>query len=199
MSRAMEKSLNGLKGLGRLEKAAIITALIIFLSLGTYLWLSIPARPEIRLANFSENKIKDLVKEKANLDIQVIKINKRDGSVSVIYFDDTAFDEKAVVYIAARDSKTIMSLLFGMAGVNKVKVTQSGSFLSDSGERDIEPTVSITLTRDKADKIDWNTVNTANKAELIGLASDVYINPAIKEQIDAKDILDALAKQRSSH
>lgn len=195
----MEKSLNGLKGLGRLEKAAIITALIIFLSLGTYLWLSIPVRPEIRLANFSESKIKDLVKEKTGLDIQVIKINKRDGSVSVIYFDDSAFDEKAVVYIAARDSRAIMSLLFGMAGVNKVKVIQSGSFLSDKGERDIEPTVSITMTRDKADKIDWNTVNATNKAELIGLASDVYINPAVKEQIDAKDILDALAKQRSSH
>lgn len=183
-------------GSRRVTKVTLVlmTLVIIGVAAGFYTVSTIQHNTP-KLAGYTESRLANHVKKKTGLNIAEVKIDKKTGLVSVSYLEDNLYDENGAVYVIARDAKAIMPLLFEIEGVKKVKVVELGTFVDDQGNSNVETSVSIVVKKSRAEEIDWDAVNTENKAELISYASELYINPAIKAEITNEDILRSIVTQ----
>jgi len=183
-------------GLQRFTKFSLVLIVLIVIGVaaGFYMVETIQHSTP-KLADYSENKLTDYIKKKTGLNIIEVKVDNKTGLVSVSFLEDNLYDENGAVYIIARDARVIMSLLFGIEGVNKVKVAELGTFMDDQGNSYVETSVSIVVEKSRAEEIDWDAVNAKNKAGLIGYASELYINPVVKAEITNEDILRSIVTQ----
>lgn len=175
--------------------AQVLTALVIIGVVAGFYMVSTVQHSTPKLTSYTESKLANHVKKKTGLNIVEVKIDKETGLVSVSYLEDDLYDENGAVYVIARDAKAIMPLLFEIEGVKKVKVAELGTFVDSHGNSSIETSVSIVVKKLRAQEIDWDAVNAENKAELIGYASELYINPVIKAEITNEDILRSIVNQ----
>ncbi|HZD59497.1 MAG TPA: hypothetical protein VE439_03445 [Anaerolineae bacterium] len=139
------------------------------------------------LADFTEEKLEAFVEDKTGLGVMEVVVSKPKGAVSVSYFDDNIWDEDDALISAVRYSEEIMPILFKLSGVNEVRVIELGTFVNEQDERSIEPSVAITINKTMADRINWDEVDSTNKVGLIYLASDVYVHPEIRAQINYEE------------
>lgn len=156
-------------------------------------------KKKVKLSEYTEDDIKKLVKENTSLDIRDVILSELDGFVSVSYFTETIWDENDAVFDLARRSVDIMPLLFKIAGVKNVKVIELGSFTAQdkygNESKDVLPSVAITITKADADKINWTGINNRNRAGIVALATDLYMNPSIRANLNNEDISEALYEQ----
>jgi len=196
MKRARER----LKGSHWIAKVTAIFMLLIAIGfVGGIFAVNNAKNPGPKLDDIPEDRLEAFLIDTTKLDIREVKIDKPNGLVSVSYFEDDISNENNTIYIIARDSVEIMPKLFTIAGVKSVKVIQLGIFLDEQGNRSVEPSVAITMTREKADKINWDEVNSTNRAGLIALASELYIDRSIRSEISEQDILNAIITQLSTN
>ena len=88
-----------------------------------------------------------------------------------------------------------MEKLFGITGVEMVIVDLENTFTDAYGQEEKERAVSLTITKETADKINWENINASNRAGLLRVADDFYIHPGILKNIDNEDIAQAIAVQ----
>lgn len=183
-------------GLQRFTKVTIVLMVLVIIgAVAGFYAISTIQQHTPKLADFTESKLANHVKKKTGLNIVEAEIDKGAGLVSVSYLEDDLYDENGAVYVIARDARAIMPLLFEIEDVEKVKVVELGTFVDDQGNSSVETSVSIVVKKTRAEEIDWDAVNAENKAELIGYASELYINPAIKAEITNEDILRSIVTQ----
>ncbi len=157
-----------------------------------------PAKPSVKISDFSKTRLKRIIEDSSGINISSIKADKRSGLVIVSYFDDDARDENAIMFSLSLVSARIMSPLFRIDGVKKVKVVELGTYIDDAGGGTVDESAAITVSKKKADTLSWNKVNLNNKAGLLAQATELYINPSIKNQVDDLDVLNAIITQLSS-
>ncbi|PIU27633.1 MAG: hypothetical protein COW32_03500 [Candidatus Aquicultor secundus] len=157
-----------------------------------------PAKPAVKISDFSESRLKTIVGDSSGIGISEVTINKRSGLVTIFYIDDSARDENAIMFSLSIAAVRIMPPLFKIDGVKKVKVVELGTFMNDAGDSSVDQSAAITISKKKADMLDWGKVNLKNKAGLLAEATELYINPAIKNQIDDLDVLNAIIVQLSN-
>lgn len=157
-----------------------------------------PAKPTVKISDFSKTRLKKIVEDSSGIGISNIKVDERSGLVTVFYIDDEARDENAIMFSLSLIAVRVMPPLFKIDGVKKAKVVELGTYMDDAGESTVDESAAITISKKRADMLDWNKVNLDNKAALLAQATEIYINPSIKDQIDDSDILNAIVAQLSS-
>lgn len=179
---------------------AVILVLVIALVglIGSYYTTDKPVKPKAKISDYSERRLERTVEHSSGVGISGLKIDKRSGLVTVFYLDDDAHDENAIMFDLSLAGVRIMPSLFKISGVNTVKVVEIGTFLDNAGNSSIDQSAAITISRKKADMIDWDKVNDKSNAGLIAEATELDINPTIKSEIDDLDVLNAIIVQLSN-
>ncbi|MBS3910055.1 MAG: hypothetical protein KGZ93_10625 [Actinobacteria bacterium] len=182
-----------------LEKTLLgVVILVVLAVVGVTLFPRGNSSDGVPLATIDVKQVKDYLLDNTDLEITDVEKDPAKNLITVSYFNDDVEDDDEVLFDIANDSTKVMPLLFEMTGVERVKMVQFGTFINRAGESSVEISAAVTLTREKVKEIDWNTVNSTNRAGLIAEAAEVYIDPEIRAQLDNKELLDSIIAQLST-
>lgn len=182
------------------EKAVLVVVLLVVLAVVAITLFPRDDSPNgALLATVDVGQVKEYLLKNTDLDITAVAKDPAKNLISVSYFNDEVKDDDEVLFDIANDSTKIMPLLFEMTGADKVKIIQFGTFMNQAGESSVEISASITVTREKIKDIDWSTVNSANRAGLISKATEVYIDPEVRAQLDNQELLETIITQLSTN
>ena len=183
-----------------LQKAALIAVLLVVLVVSAMTLFPRDNSDDDRLlAIINTEQVKEYLLENTDLEITAVDKDIVNNLLAITYFNDDVEDDDEVLFDLANDSTKIMPILFETTGCEQVKVVQLGTFMNQKGESSVEISAAITLTKVKAEKIDWITVNDTNRAGLIGEAKEVYIDPEVRAQLDNKELLETIILQLSTN
>jgi hypothetical protein len=183
-----------------LEKTVLgVVVLVVLIVVGVTLFPQDDSEEGVLLATIDPKQVKEYLQENTDLEITDVTKDPVKNLITVSYFNDEVKDDDEILFDIANDSIKIMPLLFEMIGVEQVKIVQLGTFMNQVGISSVEISAAITLTREKAKELDWNTVNSANHAGLIAEATEVYIDPEVRAQLDDKELLDTIITQLSTN
>ncbi|MDP2211031.1 MAG: hypothetical protein Q8J63_04765 [Candidatus Aquicultor sp.] len=183
-----------------LEKTALgVVILVVLVVVGVTLFPRNDSGDGVLLATIDVKQVKEYLLDNTDLEITDVKKDPVKNLITVSYFNDEVKDDDEILFDIANDSTKIMPLLFEMTGADKVKIVQFGTFMNQAGDSSVEISAAITLTREKVKEIDWNTVNSTNRAGLIAEAAEVYIDPEVRAQLDNTELLDTIIIQLSTN
>lgn len=163
---------------------------------------TIMTQVKAKLAEFAEQDLKSFIKQETGLDVKEAKIDKVGGLVSISYLNDLASDcDVAICSIADYSYKVIPACFNKLAGTKSVTIIEllparDWADAGDSGGN--APCISITITENDMDKIDWHSVGSGDKIGLIAKASDLYIHPSMRTNITDAEITKALINRNTS-
>ncbi|MDI6817024.1 MAG: hypothetical protein QME41_07525 [Actinomycetota bacterium] len=183
-----------------LEKTALgVVIIVVLVVVGVTLFPRNDSTDGVLLATIDVKQVKEYLLDNTDLEITDVEKDPVKNLITVSYFNDEVKDDDEILFDIANDSTKIMPLLFEMTSVEQVKIVQFGTFMNQAGVSSVEISAAITLTREKVKEIDWNTVNSTNRAGLIAEAAEVYIDPEVRAQLDNTELLDTIITQLSTN
>lgn len=109
----------------------------------------------------------------------------------LIEFETDFWDENDSVFKTNKAASKMMPLFFETDGVKAVNVQLNADFTDQYGKSEKSKAVAIELTKETADKVDWDNILSTNRAGLLNIADHKYIHPGTLKNIDNEDILAA--------
>jgi hypothetical protein len=116
-----------------------------------------------------------------------ISVTLNNGNVTINYAESDGLytDETDLVEFMATDSAYIMPKLFSNPNVSNVTLTRYVYFTGAYGNQTLEPAVSMTITRDTENKINWNNMQNEPYQNIYDIADSYYIAPSIYYKLPA--------------
>lgn len=109
-------------------------------------------------------------------------VDVQNGVVTITYDLGFVNDNDDIILKTSEDSIRYMQKLFKDNRVTSVTVISSGEFTDQYGKDKVEEAVRITITKETANKIDWNGVNnmlSSDKGDLLKISDSYSINPSV--------------------
>lgn len=106
--------------------------------------------------------------------------------ITISYMPDAIWNEKHAIEKAAQDATDIFSELFPNASVDSIAVVQLGELTDAYGKKSDEQVVRIVMTREEAEKIDWDGFKDLVLSDYRNLerVSEVFIiHPALQKEL----------------